>query len=158
MSAIYLTLHGAERLRTELHNLKTVERPAIISSIAEARSHGDLSENAEYDIARDRQSFIEGRIVELEGILSNANIIDPKSIDAKDHIVFGATVKIEEISSGDISSYQIVGNAEADIKSNLISVSSPLARSLIGKKIGDIALVDAPSGIREYEILDICYY
>ncbi|AWD32280.1 Transcription elongation factor GreA [Candidatus Kinetoplastibacterium sorsogonicusi] len=157
MSAIYLTVNGAERLKKELHHLKTIKRPEIINAISEARSHGDLSENAEYDVAREKQSFIEGRISELESILSNANIIDPKTLDAEDRIVFGAFIKIEEISSGEITSYQIVGNAESDIKSNLISVSSPLARALIGKRVGDIASVDAPSGIHEYEILEISY-
>ena len=157
MSAIPLTAQGAERLREELHRMKTVDRPEVINAIAEARAQGDLSENAEYDAARERQAFIEGRIQELEGTLSNAQIIDPASLDADGRVVFGATVDIEELSSGDKVSYQIVGDIEADIRSNRISVSSPVARALIGKAEGDVVEVQAPGGVREYEILSIAY-
>jgi transcription elongation factor GreA len=144
-------------LKTELHNLKTVQRPAVIQAIAEARSHGDLSENAEYDAAKERQGFIEGRIKEIEGKLSHAQIIDPKTVDADGRIVFGATVELEDTESGDVVTYQIVGEDEADLKLNKISVSSPIARALIGKHAGDIANVQAPGGVRQYEILDVEY-
>lgn len=144
-------------LRAELHHLKTVERPNVIAAIAEARSHGDLSENAEYDAAKDRQSFIEGRIAELEAKLSNAQIINPALLDADGRCVFGATVELEDLSSGDIVTYQIVGDDEADIKLGKISVSSPIARALIGKSEGDVAEVAAPGGLRELEILDVKY-
>lgn len=157
MSSIPLTVRGAERLQAELHRLKHVERPAVINAIAEARAQGDLSENAEYDAAREKQGFIEGRISELDGILSNAQLIEPSTIDADGRAVFGATVEIEDLETGDKVTYQIVGDAEADIKSNLISVSSPVARSLIGKYEGDVVEVRAPSGIREYEIISIKY-
>lgn len=157
MSSIPLTVRGAERLQAELHRLKHVERPAVINAIAEARAQGDLSENAEYDAAREKQGFIEGRISELDGTLSNAQLIDPSTIDADGRAVFGATVEIEDLESGAKVTYQIVGDAEADIKANLISVSSPVARSLIGKYEGDVVEVKAPSGIREYEILSIRY-
>ena len=157
MSAIPLTAQGAERLREELHRMKTVDRPEVINAIAEARAQGDLSENAEYDAARERQAFIEGRIQELEGTLSNAQIIDPASLDADGRVVFGATVDIEDLSSGDKVTYQIVGDIEADIRSNRISVSSPVARALIGKAEGDVVEVQAPGGVREYEILSIAY-
>jgi transcription elongation factor GreA len=157
MSAIPLTARGAERLQAELHRLKTVERPNVISSIAEARAQGDLSENAEYDAARERQAFVEGRIKELEGTLSNAQIIDPKSLDVDGKAVFGATVEIEDLESGERVTYQIVGDVEADIRSNQISVSSPVARALIGKAQGDVVEVQAPAGIREYEVLNISY-
>lgn len=157
MSAIPLTTRGAERLKAELHRLKTVERPAVITAIAEARAQGDLSENAEYDAARERQGFIEGRIGELEGTLSNAHIIDPTELNADGRAVFGATVEIEELETGERLSYQIVGDLEADIKANLISVSSPVARALIGKYEGDVVEVKAPSGIREYEVLGVSY-
>lgn len=156
MSAIPLTVRGAERLQEELQRLKTVERPAVINAIAEARAQGDLSENAEYD-ARERQGFIEGRIAELEGTLSNAHLIDPSSLDAEGRAVFGATVDIEDLDSGDRLTYQIVGDVEADIKSNLISVSSPVARALIGKSEGDVVEVLAPAGVREYEVLGVRY-
>ena len=142
MSKIPLTVSGAENLRVELHNLKVVDRPNVIAAIAEARSHGDLSENAEYDAAKERQGFIEGRIKEIEGKLSNAQIIDPKLLDADGRCVFG---------------YQIVGEDEADIKKGKISVNSPIARALIGKFAGDIAQVVAPGGLREYEVLDVRY-
>ncbi|WP_459615131.1 transcription elongation factor GreA [Bordetella sp. 2513F-2] len=157
MSAIPLTVRGAERLQQELHRLKTIERPAVINAIAEARSQGDLSENAEYDAARERQGFIEGRIAELEGTLSNAHIIDPAELDTDGRAVFGATVEIEDLESGERVTYQIVGDVEADIKSNLISVSSPVARALIGKSAGDVVEVKAPSGVREYEVIDVRY-
>ena len=157
MNKIPLTVNGAEMLRAELHHLKTVERPNVIAAIAEARSHGDLSENAEYDAAKDRQSFIEGRIAELEAKLSNAQIINPALLDADGRCVFGATVELEDLSSGDIVTYQIVGDDEADIKLGKISVSSPIARALIGKSEGDVAEVVAPGGLRELEILDVKY-
>lgn len=152
-----LTIVGAEKLRAELQDLKSVQRPAIIAAIAEARAHGDLSENAEYAAAKERQSFIEGRIAEVEGKLSSAQIIDPASIDADGRCVFGATVELEDAASGDAVTYQIVGDDEADIKSGKISISSPIARALIGKYEGDQAQVQAPGGVREYEILRIKY-
>ena len=157
MSKIPLTVKGAELMRAELYQLKTVERPKVIASIQEARTHGDLSENAEYDAAKERQSFIEGRIVELEGKLANAQIIDPAHVDADGRCVFGATVELEEVGSGEPVTYQIVGDDEADIKSGKISISSPIARALIGKYSGDVAEVKAPGGIKEYEILDVKY-
>ena len=157
MSKVPLTVTGAEKLREELHRLKTVERPNVVAAIAEARSHGDLSENAEYDAAKERQGFIEGRIQEVEGKLSNAQIIDPKLLDADGRCVFGATVEMEDQDSGDTVTYQIVGEDEADIKNGKISVNSPVARALIGKYAGDIAQVQAPGGIREYEIIDVRY-
>ena len=157
MSKIPLTVKGAELMRAELHQLKTVERPKVIASIQEARTHGDLSENAEYDAAKERQSFIEGCIVELEGKLANAQIIDPAHVDADGRCVFGATVDLEEVGSGETVTYQIVGDDEADIKSGKISISSPIARALIGKYSGDVAEVKAPGGIKEYEILDVKY-
>ena len=157
MATIPLTVRGAERLQTELQRLKQVERPAVINAIAEARAQGDLSENAEYDAARERQGFIEGRIAELDGTLSNAQLIEPSTIDADGRVVFGATVEIEELESGAKVTYQIVGDVEADLRSNLISVSSPVARALIGKYEGDVVEVKAPSGSREYEIITIQY-
>jgi len=157
MSKVPLTVTGAEKLRVELHRLKTIDRPAVIAAIAEARAHGDLSENAEYDAAKERQGFVEGRIQEVEGKLSNAQIIDPKLLDADGRCVFGATVEIEDQDSGDVVTYQIVGEDEADIKSAKLSVASPMARALIGKYAGDIAQVQAPGGIREYEIIDVRY-
>ncbi len=157
MSKVPLTVSGAEKLREELHRLKTVDRPWVIAAIAEARSHGDLSENAEYDAAKERQGFIEGRIQEVEGKLSNAQIIDPKLLDADGRCVFGATVELEDQDSGDSVTYQIVGEDEADIKVGKISVNSPMARSVIGKYAGDIAQVQAPGGLREYEIIDVRY-
>ena len=157
MNKTPLTVAGAEKLRTELHRLKTVERPSVIAAIAEARSHGDLSENAEYEAAKDRQGFIEGRIMEVESKLANAQIIDPKLLDADGRCVFGATVDIEDQDSGDQATYQIVGEDEADIKKGKISVNSPIARALIGKYAGDIAQVQAPGGLREYEVLDVRY-
>jgi transcription elongation factor GreA len=157
MSKIPLTVKGAEKLRAELQELKGVQRPAIITAIAEARSHGDLSENAEYAAAKERQGFIEGRIAELESKLGNAQIIDPALLDADGRAVFGATVDLEDVESGETVTYQIVGDDEADIKEGKISISSPLARALIGKTSGDMAEVQAPGGVREYEILDIKY-
>ena len=157
MSKVPLTVAGAERLREELHRLKTVERPSVIAAIAEARSHGDLSENAEYDAAKERQGFVEGRIQEVEGKLSNAQIIDHKLLDADGRCDFGATVDLEDQDTGNSVTYQIVGEDEADIKVGKVSVSSPMARALIGKYAGDIAQVQAPGGIREYEIIDIRY-
>lgn len=152
-----MTVHGAQKLKEELHRLKTVERPAVIAAIAEARSHGDLSENAEYDAARERQAFIEGRIMELEGKLANAQIIDPKTLDADGRVVFGATVDLEATESGEQVTYQIVGEDEADVREGKISVTSPIARALIGKYAGDVVVVQAPGGAREYEILDVRY-
>lgn len=157
MSKVPLTVNGAERLRVELHHLKTVDRPNVIAAIAEARSHGDLSENAEYDAAKERQAFVEGRIQEVEGKLSNAQIIDPRLLDADGRCVFGATLDLEDQDTGVQVTYQIVGEDEADIKAGKISVNSPIARALIGKFAGDIAQVQAPGGIREYEVLDVRY-
>jgi transcription elongation factor GreA len=157
MSKVPLTVAGAEKLRAELQELKSVQRPAIIQAIAEARAHGDLSENAEYAAAKERQSFIEGRIVEVEAKLSNAQIIDPRQIDADGRCVFGATIELEDAQSGDTITYQIVGDDEADIKHGKVSISSPIARALIGKYAGDVAEVNAPGGVREYEILDVKY-
>lgn len=157
MSKVPLTVIGAEKLRAELHRLKTVDRPAVIAAIAEARAHGDLSENAEYDAAKERQGFIEGRIQEVEGKLSNAQIIDPRLLDADGRCVFGATVELEDQDSGGGVTYQIVGEDEADIKGGKISVASPLARALIGKYAGDVAQVQAPGGMREFEIIDVRY-
>ena len=157
MSKIPITVAGAEKLRAELHELKTVQRPKIVTAIAEARSHGDLSENAEYHAAKERQGFIEGRISELEGKLGNAQIIDPSTIEADGRCVFGATVELEDVKSRETVTYQIVGDDEADIKQGKISISSPIARALIGKSAGDVAEVRAPAGVREYEILDVKY-
>jgi len=157
MSAIPITVRGAERLQAELHRLKTVERPAVINAIAEARAQGDLSENAEYDAARERQGFIEGRIAELDGTLSNAQVIDPAALEAEGRAVFGATVEIEDLESGDRVVYQIVGDVESDIRESRISVSSPVARALIGKSEGDVVTVVAPSGEREYEVISVRY-
>lgn len=155
MATIPLTVRGAGLLKEELQRLKAIERPAVIQAIAEARAQGDLSENAEYDAARERQGFIEGRIAELESKLSNAQIIDPAELDTDGRIVFGATVEIEDVDSGEVSAYQIVGDDEADIKSGRISVSSPIARALIGKHAGDEVEVQAPGGLRQYEIRSV---
>ncbi|MES2771731.1 MAG: transcription elongation factor GreA [Pseudomonadota bacterium] len=157
MNKVPLTTNGAEKLRAELHQLKTVERPSVIAAIAEARSHGDLSENAEYDAAKERQGFVEGRIQEIEGKLSNAQIIDPKMLDADGRCVFGATVDLEDQASSAQVKYQIVGEDEADIKVGKVSINSPIARALIGKFAGDIAEVQAPGGVRAYEVLDVRY-
>ena len=153
LSKVPLTVRGADRMRVELHDLKTVQRPAIIAAIAEARAHGDLSENAEYHAAKERQSFI----ADLDGKISNAEIIDPAKLDADGRCVFGATVALEELEKGTKVTYQIVGEDEADIKQGKISIGSPIARALIGKSAGDIAEVQAPGGVREYEILDVSY-
>jgi len=157
MNKVPLTVVGAEQLRQELQRLKTVERPSVIAAIAEARSHGDLSENAEYDAAKERQGFVEGRIREVEGKLSNAQIIDPKLLDADGRCVFGATVDLEDLDSGAKVCYQIVGEDEADIKQGKIAIQSPIARALIGKFVGDVAEVQAPGGVRELELIEIRY-
>ncbi len=157
MSKVPLTVNGAELLRQELHRLKTVDRPSVINAIAEARAQGDLSENAEYDAAKERQGFIEGRIVELEAKLGSAQIIDPKTLNADGRCVFGSTVVLEDTNNGDVVTYQIVGEDEADIKQRKISISSPIARALIGKTSGDLAEVQAPGGVREYEVVDVQY-
>ena len=157
MAITYMTEEGLRKLKEELVHMESVQRPEISRQIAEARDKGDLSENAEYDAAKERQGFIEGRIKEVEGKLSNAQIIDPKLLDADGRCVFGATVDIEDQDSGDQATYQIVGEDEADIKKGKISVNSPIARALIGKYAGDIAQVQAPGGLREYEVLDVRY-
>ncbi|GGX28982.1 MULTISPECIES: transcription elongation factor GreA [Undibacterium] len=157
MSTVPITKFGAELLKQELHTLKTKERPAVINAIAEARAQGDLSENAEYDAAKERQAFIEGRIAELEGKLSSAQVIDPSELDAEGRVVFGATVALEDLENGQKVSYQIVGEDEADIKVSKVSITSPIARALIGKYAGDVVGVQAPAGVREYEILDVKY-
>jgi transcription elongation factor GreA len=157
MNTIPVTKRGAEKLREELHRLKTVDRPWVINAIAEARAQGDLSENAEYEVAKDRQGFIEGRIQEIEGKLSAAQIIDPTELDPGGKVVFGATVELEEESSGEAVTYQIVGEDEADLKQGLINISSPIARALIGKEEGDTAAVQAPGGVKHYEIVAVKY-
>jgi len=157
MSRIPMTVRGAERVKAELHRLKTAERPAVIQAIADARAHGDLSENADYDAAKERQGFIEGRIAELEGKIANAQVIDPASIDAQGRVVFGATVEIEDLDSGERVTYQIVGDDESDIKAGKVSINSPVARALIGKSEGDTAEVQAPGGVRAYEIVNVDY-
>lgn len=157
MSTIPLTKRGADQLRDELQRLKSVERPAVINAIAEARAQGDLSENAEYDAAKEKQGFIEGRIAEIESKLSAAQVIDPTAVDADGRVVFAATVELEDLETGDTVKYQIVGDDEADLDHGLISVSSPIARALIGKSEGDVAAVQAPSGVREYEIISVLY-
>ena len=157
LSQFPVTVRGAELLKEELQRLRSVDRPNIIQAIAEARAQGDLSENAEYEAAKERQSFIEGRIAELEAKLSNLQVIDPKTLNAEGRIVFGSTVNIEDLDSGDNKTYQIVGEDEADIKNGKISVSSPIARGLIGKSIGDVAEITAPGGLKEYEVLDVLY-
>jgi transcription elongation factor GreA len=157
MSTIPLTRRGAELLKAELHRLKTVERYAVVQAIAEARAQGDLSENAEYDAAKDKQGFIEGRINELEAKLAAAKIIDPATVDAGGKVVFGATVDLEEEDSGTRATYQIVGDDEADLKLGLISISSPIARALIGKEAGDVAEVQAPGGLKSWEIVEVRY-
>ena len=156
-TTIPITKRGSEKLKEELHRLKTVDRPWVINAIAEARAQGDLSENAEYEAAKDRQGFIEGRIQDVEGKLSAAQIIDPTTVDAGGKVVFGATVVLEDQESGEPVKYQIVGEDEADIKFGLINVSSPIARALIGKEQGDTAEVQAPGGIRRYEVMAVSY-
>ncbi len=157
MATIPITKRGAEKLKTELHRLKTVDRPWVINAIAEARAQGDLSENAEYEAAKDRQGFIEGRIQEVESKLSAAQVIDPSVLDAGGRVVFGATVDLEDESSGSVVTYQIVGEDEADLKLGLVNISSPIARALIGKEQGDSAEVQAPGGIRHFEIVAVRY-
>ena len=157
MKKVPLTVAGAELLRKELQQLKTTERQAVIAAIAEARAHGDLSENAEYDAAKERQGFVEGRIADLESKLAKGQIIDPKLLDAEGRCVFGATIDLQDLGSDQQVTYQIVGDDEADIKQGKISISSPIARALISKYAGDIAEVQAPGGVREYEILDVKY-
>ena len=157
MTTIPITKRGSEKLKEELHRLKTVDRPWVITAIADARAQGDLSENAEYESAKDRQGFIEGRIQEVEGKLSAAQVIDPLSLDAGGKVVFGATVQLEDEESGEPVTYQIVGEDEADLKQGLINVSSPIARALIGKEEGDTAEVQAPGGVRRYDIVAVKY-
>jgi transcription elongation factor GreA len=157
MTTTPLTVRGAELLKEELQRLKHIERPSVINAIAEARAQGDLSENAEYDAAKERQGFIEGRIAELESKLAHAQVIDPSSIERDGRVVFGTTVDIEDLESSARSTYQIVGEDEADLKESKISVSSPIARALIGKSVGDVAVVHAPGGARQVEILDVRY-
>jgi transcription elongation factor GreA len=157
VATIPITKRGAEKLKEELHRLKTVDRPWVINAIAEARAQGDLSENAEYDAAKDRQGFIEGRIQEIEGKLSAAQVIDPAQLDAGGKVVFGSTVELEEETTSEVVKYQIVGEDEADLKLGLINVSSPIARALIGKEEGDTAEVQAPGGIKRYEIVAVHY-
>ena len=157
MRRIPLTVKGAELLRDELQRLKAVERPSIITAIAEARSHGDLSENAEYEAAKERQGFIETRIAEVEAKLANAQVIDPTLLDSDGRCVFGATVELEDMDARQVITYQIVGEDEADLKHGKISISSPIARALIGKFAGDVVEVNTPGGAREYEILDVKY-
>jgi transcription elongation factor GreA len=157
VNQIPVTVRGAELLKEELQRLRSVDRPNIIQAIAEARAQGDLSENAEYESAKERQSFIEGRIAEIEAKLSNLQIIDPTSLNAEGRVVFGATVRFEDLDSNDAKTYQIVGEDEADIKGGKISVGSPIARALIGKSEGDIAEVQSPGGIKEYEIIEVLY-
>ena len=157
MATIPLTRRGAEKLKEELHRLKTVERHSVIQAIAEARAQGDLSENAEYEAAKDKQGFIEGRILEIESKLAAAQIIDPKTLNAEGRVVFGSTVDLEDEDSGAKVTYQIVGDDEADLKKFLISISSPIARALIGKVEGDVAEVQAPGGLKHYEIMAVRY-
>ena len=157
MATIPITRRGAEKLKEELHRLKTVDRPAVIQAIAEARAQGDLSENAEYEAAKDKQGFIEGRILEIEGKLATAQVIDPTTLDADGRAVFGSTVDLEDEASGTRVTYQIVGDDEADLKLGLISISSPIARALIGRSAGDVAEVRAPGGVKSYEIIEVRY-
>jgi transcription elongation factor GreA len=157
MSTIPLTRRGSEKLKEELQRLKSVERHAVIQAIADARAQGDLSENAEYEAAKDKQGFIEGRILEIEGKLAAARVIDPATLDADGRVVFGSTVELEDEASGLRVTYQIVGDDEADLKLGLISISSPIARALIGRSAGDVAEVRAPGGVKSYEILEVRY-
>jgi transcription elongation factor GreA len=157
MPTIPLTRRGAEKLKEELHRLKSVERHAVIQAISEARAQGDLSENAEYEAAKDKQGFIEGRIQELEAKLAAAQVIDPARLDAGGKVVFGATVDLEDEDSGAKVTYQIVGDDEADLKLGLVSISSPIARAMIGKQAGDVAEVQAPGGVRHWEIVEVRY-
>ena len=157
MSVFPMTVLGAERLKAELQRLKSVERPSVIQAIAEARSHGDLSENADYDAAKERQGFIEGRIAEIENKLAGAQVIDPATVDGDGRVVFGATVEIEDVEAGTRRTWRIVGDDEADVRENMVSVNSPLARALIGKEEGDSVEVQAPGGVRTYEIIAVSY-
>ena len=157
MSRAPLTLNGAQRLRDELDHLKSVKRPEIINAISEARAHGDLKENAEYHAAREQQSFIEGRIKQLESELSHAEVIDVARLNAGTRVVFGATVTLADVETDEEKRYQIVGDLEADIKLSMIAISSPLARALIGKHEGDAVTIEAPAGQREYEIISVAY-
>jgi transcription elongation factor GreA len=157
MSKFPVTTHGAEMLRIELHKLKTVERPSVITAIAEARAQGDITENAEYEAARERQGFIEGRIIELEAKLANAQIIDPKLLDDDGRVVFGSTVELTDTDAKEAVTYQIVGEDEADLKANKISYSSPIAKALIGKYSGDVVEVRTPGGVKEFEVVDVRY-
>jgi transcription elongation factor GreA len=157
MSKVPITVDGAEKLKDELHRLKTIDRPRVIEAIAEARAHGDLKENAEYHAAREQQGFIEGRIKDIEAKLSNATIIDVTQLEHSGKVVFGVTVDVADEESGEELTYKIVGDDEADIKNNMISISSPIARALIGKEEGDIAEVNTPGGIRELEIVEVRY-
>ena len=157
MATIPVTKRGSDMLKEELHRLKTVERHAVIRAISEARAQGDLSENAEYEAAKDKQGFIEGRILEIDSKLAAAQIIDPSTLDAGGRVAFGATVDLEEESSGQGVTYQIVGDDEADLKKGLVSISSPIARSMIGKEAGDVAEVQAPGGVKRYEIVEVRY-
>lgn len=157
MATLPITKRGADKLKAELHQLKAFERPAVINAIAEARAQGDLSENAEYEAAKDKQGFVEGRIQEIEGKLSAAQIIDPADLHADGRVVFGATVALEDEDTGDQVSYQIVGEDEADIKLGLVNINSPIARALIGKEVGDVAEVQAPGGLRRWEVIRVSY-
>ncbi|HSH88884.1 MAG TPA: transcription elongation factor GreA [Ramlibacter sp.] len=157
MATIPITKRGAEKLKAELHKLKTVDRPWVINAIAEARAQGDLSENAEYEAAKDRQGFIEGRIKEIDSKLAAAQIIDPTALEPSGRVVFGATVELEDEASGEKVKYQIVGEDEADLKLGLVNISSPIARAMIGKEEGDTAIVEAPGGVRRYEIVAVHY-
>ena len=157
LNQIPVTVLGAELMKAELQKLRSDDRPNVIQAIAEARAQGDLSENAEYEAAKEKQSFIEGRIAELESKLSNLFVIDPKTLNAEGRVVFGATVRIEDLDSGDAKTYQIVGEDEADIKGGKISIGSPIARALIGKNEGDVAEVQSPGGIKEYEVIEVSY-
>ena len=157
MATLPITKRGSEKLKAELHQLKTVDRPWVINAISEARAQGDLSENAEYEVAKDRQGFIEGRIQEIEGKLSAAQIIDPSTFEAGVRVVFGSTVELEDEDTGDKVTYQIVGEDEADLKLGLVNIGSPIARALIGKDEGDVAEVQAPGGLKRYEIVGVSY-
>lgn len=157
VNQIPVTVRGAELLKTELQRLRGTDRPNIIQAIAEARAQGDLSENAEYEAAKEKQSFIEGRIAELEAKLSNLQVIDPQTLNAEGRVVFGATVRFEDLDSGEAKTYQIVGEDEADIKGGKISVGSPIARALIGKTEGEVVEVQSPGGVKEVEIVDVLY-
>ena len=157
MATLPITRRGADKLKAELHQLKAFERPTVINAIAEARAQGDLSENAEYDAAKDKQGFVEGRIQEIEGKLSAAQIIDPTELHTEGRVVFGATVALEDEDTGDKVTYQIVGEDEADIKLGLVNINSPIARALIGKEQGDVAEVQAPGGLRRWEVIRVSY-